>query len=615
MGKRKADLSEDQYEFVRQSNNDRKRRQRQAMNNEQKDLQRQRNREAKRLSRQRLREATGQGTQPGPSSDCTRAAVEAAMQRIFDAQPLPDLRHQATSAPSDSPAPREPSPPPRDPSPPPREPSFPLPRGPSPPPPRDPSLRDSSPLTSSSVDDVHAPRDPPKDPLDLVTGVHGVQVSSNALTVTWTSGQRTVLPYLEGRDKRRKRINLLQPEAEYVKDMTALPECRVSSDFVQFLDGNLPKSALLKAAREALSLNKAVVIRGFLDVTGFELSMDGLMDEFNTLPTRPVGIHDMRERSKKFSNPHVDTTVESLIKDINNPKVMRVALDFPLPQLSAPNPLEKLDDGLCLGWAQTQNIFSVDDQLLTGDVWTVRSWGLVHHAGILTYEHHDAEGALTWAANMAGEKDWMLVSFKESPTREEMAERVKQLTNPSNRLHEFTNRVEALMLHLRPSDAVIMPPGQIHGVFTPVASVCRGGHFFNLDAMHLTELSRFVDASSAKYVTNQAHRGTLDTLCRIVLILPFLPRTRSRRSLICLCGMVCYHGKYTAQGEEEQQSPCLVLAKQIAMGTLDHFGLYTLEDYDNFFSDPSQYLFDRGEELDDTIYSFLAGFRVLCKKV
>ncbi|KAG6374579.1 hypothetical protein JVT61DRAFT_3933 [Boletus reticuloceps] len=412
------------------------------------------------------------------------------------------------------------------------------------------------------------------------------QVSSNALTVTWTSGQRTVLPYLEGRDKRRKRINLLQPEAEYVKDMTALPECRVSSDFVQLLDGNLPKSALLKAAREVLSLNKAVVIRGLLDVTGFELSMDGLMDEFNTLPTRLVGIHDMRERSKKFNNPHVNTTVESLIKDINNPKVMWVVLNFPLPQLGAPNPLEKLDDGLCLGWAQTQNIFSVDDQLLTGDVWTVRSWGLVHHAGILTYEHHDAEGALTWAANMAGEKDWMLVSFKESPTREEMAERVKRLTNPSNWLHEFTNLVEALMLHLRPSDAIIMPPGQIHGVFTPVASVCQGGHFFNLDAMHLTELSRFVDASKLY-----------------------------RRSLICLCGMVCYHGKYTAQGEEEQQSPCLVLTKQIAMGTLDHFGLYTPEDYDNFFSDPSQDLFDRGEELDDTIYSFLAGFRVLCKKV
>ena len=48
----------------------------------------------------------------------------------------------------------------------------------------------------------------------------------------------------------------------------------------------------------------------------------------------------MRERAKDFSKPHVHTTVEQLVKDINNPKVMRVALDFPLPQLTSPSPLE-----------------------------------------------------------------------------------------------------------------------------------------------------------------------------------------------------------------------------------------------------------------------------------
>lgn len=37
-----------------------------------------------------------------------------------------------------------------------------------------------------------------------------------------------------------------------------------------------------------------------------------------------------------------------------------------------------------------------------------------------------------------------------------------------------------------------MPPGQHHAVFTPVAGFSRGGRYFNLDTMHLTELSRFV---------------------------------------------------------------------------------------------------------------------------
>ena len=84
-----------------------------------------------------------------------------------------------------------------------------------------------------------------------------------------------------------------------------------------------------------------------------------------------------------------------------------------------------------------------------------------------------------------------------------------------------------LMMPLTTSDASIMPPGQMHGVNTPNASFCRGGHWFNLDTMHLTELSRFVDVSNGNFVTNHSHRGTLETLCRLVLALPILPRTRS----------------------------------------------------------------------------------------
>ena len=48
----------------------------------------------------------------------------------------------------------------------------------------------------------------------------------------------------------------------------------------------------------------------------------------------------MRERARNFSNPQVDTTAEQLVQDINNPRVMQVALHFPLPQLTAPAPFE-----------------------------------------------------------------------------------------------------------------------------------------------------------------------------------------------------------------------------------------------------------------------------------
>lgn len=76
-----------------------------------------------------------------------------------------------------------------------------------------------------------------------------------------------------------------------------------------------------------------------------------------------------------------------------------------------------------------------------------------------------------------------------------------------------------------------MPPGQHHAVYTPVAGFSRGGHFFNLDTMHLTELSRFTDATHGTHITNDFHSGTLETLCRLVLVLPVLQESRSKSHL------------------------------------------------------------------------------------
>ena len=73
-----------------------------------------------------------------------------------------------------------------------------------------------------------------------------------------------------------------------------------------------------------------------------------------------------------------------------------------------------------------------------------------------------------------------------------------------------------------------MPPGQLHAVYTPIAGFCKGGSFFCMDTMHLTELSRFVDHMSGKFVTNQSHTSTQETLCRLVMGLPIYPMPRSK---------------------------------------------------------------------------------------
>ncbi|KAF8418641.1 hypothetical protein L210DRAFT_3578800, partial [Boletus edulis BED1] len=286
--------------------------------------------------------------------------------------------------------------------------------------------------------------------------------------------------------------------------------------------------------------------------------------------------------------------------DIDNPGVLRAALDFPLPQCGPPSPFEKLDDGLRIGWAQTQTAAGVNNTMIPGDVWTVGSWGLAHHAGILTYPKHDADGAGSFLFPLSGIKNWTIVALKDGyMPRNKLPQFLADLSNPDMLLSEFQDNVDAQTIHLRPGDLLIMPPGQIHTVYTPVASFCRGGHFFNYDMMHLTELSRFVDTTKGSCVTNQAHAGTLETLCRLVIALPILPSTRKlyKRALISLCGMVAHHTKYTAEGQPKQESQTIALAEEIANAVLAHFGLDSYELYYEFISNHCEDMLNRGDEV------------------
>ena len=192
---------------------------------------------------------------------------------------------------------------------------------------------------------------------DLVTGVLGVQVSANADTVSWTSGQRTVLPYLENASGGRT-SNALQVDRDYVADLARAPEALPSSDLVVFLSRDMEEQGLLQAAQEALSRNKTVVIRGYVDTKGFQLTEEELWKRFSIFVDRPVEPQgmpyprssmasspsrfssDMRKRAKTFDKPHVKTTLRDFISDVNNPHVMQMLLDFSFPQSTIPPPFE-----------------------------------------------------------------------------------------------------------------------------------------------------------------------------------------------------------------------------------------------------------------------------------
>jgi hypothetical protein len=76
-----------------------------------------------------------------------------------------------------------------------------------------------------------------------------------------------------------------------------------------------------------------------------------------------------------------------------------------------------------------------------------------------------------------------------------------------------------------------MPPGYWHEVYTPTHSICRGGHFFSLETMHLTEMSWRVDRKRGSTADNYA--GVLRSLCRIALALPrWREQSRCRRPFL-----------------------------------------------------------------------------------
>ena len=63
-------------------------------------------------------------------------------------------------------------------------------------------------------------------------------------------------------------------------------------------------------------------------------------------------------------------------------------------------------------------------------------------------------------------------------------------------------------------------PGCLHEVYTPIPSIVRGGHFYNYNSLHLTEVSRAIDYMTNASLSNQTHNSTPLTLVMMMLALP-----------------------------------------------------------------------------------------------
>lgn len=149
-----------------------------------------------------------------------------------------------------------------------------------------------APLRRSESSLTPPPRTPSPEPypLDQTTGVIGVQVDSSAETVQWFSGQKTILPYAEVQGDDGP-LNELQVDKKYVEDLARCPESLPPSDLVTYLSKGENPAELVTAARRALSENKTVVVREFVDTHGFEFTESGMYNEFSCLPDRALKAH------------------------------------------------------------------------------------------------------------------------------------------------------------------------------------------------------------------------------------------------------------------------------------------------------------------------------------
>ncbi|KAG1720983.1 uncharacterized protein EDB91DRAFT_1256739 [Suillus paluster] len=388
--------------------------------------------------------------------------------------------------------------------------------------------------------------------LDLTSGVLGNQVPDTSPTITWNDDHITVLPavYNEFDENVCEAVDI-----PIIQFMAQFPISALDSrNVVHIPYHGVSRETLLQVVGNYLSYNKPIVIRGVERHEHYEeLTADYLDRNFAISPHRPVCIHDVMLRSMDHVNTTTTGTIDSFFESMTDSTRIQCILDLPLAQTSLPEPLRNIDHGLVYGWNQTTHSVPMQSDVHPEN-FTVKGWALLHHAGFLTYPHHDAEGTLTWVRMEVGVKFWVIFRPKYHHRNR------LHLQQFATKLVDFTSHKKWLEKHcdgevivLRPGDMLIMPPGTIHAVYTPVASFATGGHFYHYMCLHLTELARYIDAEVADSTTNQALEHAVETLRRMMIMVPYLSRRilLYKRSLLGLCIMVTKTAEYRAKGSRK----------------------------------------------------------------
>ncbi|KAG1830502.1 hypothetical protein DFJ58DRAFT_736937 [Suillus subalutaceus] len=412
--------------------------------------------------------------------------------------------------------------------------------------------------------------------LDLTVGLLGKQVPKKSQTVKWKNGHTTVLPMVCSDTN----VNVCEAvDIPIIKFMAEFPISLSTSMNVLHLNKEaLGRADIVDVVGTALGSNMPVVIRGVAhDIVDGKLSAAYLDQHFAISPYRPVCIHDVMMRSIDHVHPTISGTIESFFQSMDDPSKIQCILDLPLSQAAMPKSLRNIDHGLVHGWNQTTHSVPIVSKVHPEN-FTVKAWGMLHHAGFLTYPHHDAEGTSTWVRMEAGAKFWVVFRPKDRwEDRSHIQNIATRLVNFAEHKAWLKQHCDAELITLLAGDMLIQPPCTMHAVYTPIASFATGGHFYHYACMHLTELARYIDVEVADSTTNQALEHALETLRRMVIAIPYLsPQiVLFKRPLLGLCIMATKARQYRAKGSS-RRSVCDTETAQpsidISDVILDYFG-------------------------------------------
>ncbi|KAI0061573.1 hypothetical protein BV25DRAFT_1916921 [Artomyces pyxidatus] len=313
---------------------------------------------------------------------------------------------------------------------------------------------------------------------------------------------------------------------------------------------------LAVAIRRALSNNVTVVVEGWEPRYRLDLTVDGLAALFNCAPDTPI---QPRYFSANRGRAHARTALRDFVGEIGDRKTCGNLLDRPTRHPEVPPFVRAIADDVLAQelWDRTGPPFVLVDAERR------RGWRIATHGGALTFPHHDAAGLCTYTYAVGGSRLWGFQRpepFEADFSRKDLQEAIRDHVAQG-----FPSPEQAGLVLLDPGLVVITPPGAMHTVYTPVAGVTGGGHFYCLDALHLTEHTRALDRAtqdidveegqeSLYILTNADHASCPFSLVQMLATLPRFDRRGlwlRRRPMLALYNMVASAEHYTIAGEAD----------------------------------------------------------------